>query len=83
MSATIYARQVKPITGTSISCSWPSSFMDIMTRAFGRFPLELNDINVDKLTAMAATIDKGKDNPYQEIIDLVEKLGTVEVYAKY
>ena len=84
MSATIYARQVKPCEGEPLSTGSPSWFIGTMERAFGyNFPIMLDESHITKLEGMAATIDRERDNPYHELIDLIGKWKVVEVYAEY
>ena len=82
MSATILYRQVSS-TGRSLSCFAPSSFIGSIEQAFGSFPCTLGEEAVPILTGMAAVCNDGGGNPYQELISAIEKLGTVEVWAKY
>lgn len=83
MGANIYFHQMKPVDGQSISCHAPSSFIASMERAFGEFPCVLDSENVPVLKGMAAMSHDGGGNPYQEIIDAIDKYGTIKVYAEW
>jgi hypothetical protein len=82
MSANIYARQVKPVEGIDINVSAPSWFIGTMEKAFGHFPCVLSDGSIQTLRGMSATVS-GEYNPFEELIELIEKLGKIEVYAEY
>lgn len=83
MSANIYFRQVRPIDSESLSVYAPSSFIESMTEAFGVFPCILGANEVPVLKGMAALNRDGGGNPYSELIEAINKYGTVEVYAEY
>ena len=87
MSANIYYRQVKPIDGKDLAVFGPSSFIRSLEQAFGRFPCELGKKDIETLKGMAAvSMDGAEDkygNPYTNLIEAIEKLGVIEVYAEY
>lgn len=82
MSASICYRQVKPQSGKSLDVSAPSSFIREMDHAFGSLPLQLNKGDLPTLRGMSAT-QREFDNPYSRLIEAIEKLGEIEVYAEY
>lgn len=60
----------------------PSSFMDAMERAFGHWPCTVGAGDVPVLRGMkAACVGTGEE--YGEIIDLIEQLGSIELYAAW
>lgn len=82
MSANIHYRQVKPIDGKDLAVGSPSSFIKCMERAFGTFPCTLSASNFPTLRGMAAMEGSG-DNHFVKLIDAIEDLGEIEVYAEY
>ena len=82
MSATIYAKQVKPCEGEALSTFSPSWFIKTIEQAFYAFPVTLNESDIPKLEGMAACVST-KENPYVELMDLIRKWKSVNVYAVY
>ncbi len=82
MSANIYYRPTKE-TGFQLSVDAPSTFMENIRKAFlSEFPLIFGQDSVQTLKGMAA-MHHGEENPYDELIEAIEKHETIEVYAKY
>jgi hypothetical protein len=55
-----------------------------MERAFGPFPCTVGPAQVEMLRGMAMMY-KGSDddNPYLELIEIIDKQGTVQLHASY
>ena len=73
MSASILWAQVKPIEGKSLSAWAPSAFIESIEKAFGGFPCDFGPDDIPKLSGMASMCRDGGGNPYQEIINRIEK----------
>lgn len=67
-----------------ISVGAPSSFMQTMDRAGLRLPCTLGENELPTLRGMAATWSAPENaNPYQQIIDLIEQHGEIDLFAEY
>ena len=82
MGANIYFRPVKPKNKYAVCSMAPQSFMETMRKAFGDFPCELSEADLQKLNGMAIMFTDDC-NPYTDLIDAINKHGTIEVYAEY
>jgi hypothetical protein len=84
MSASICYRPVDPKPKT-IGAYAPSSFMEAMERAGMQLPCTIGKGAIPVLSGMSATWGKGADspNPYQNVIDAIEKYGDIELWAEY
>lgn len=61
----------------------PSAFLAKMERAFGdTMPMTLSEEKLPMLRGMAAMVD-GEENPYQELIDIIESNGAIRLRAEY
>lgn len=83
MSASIYWCQVRPVSGERLSAWAPSSFISSIEKAFGGFPCDFGNGDIEKLKGMASMCNDGGGNPYQEIINRIEKYGVIRVWAEY
>ena len=84
MGATIHYRKTSKVDPHLKCVGAPSSFMESLTRAFGHFPCEVSDAHIPILQGMAALGSKNEDdNPYLEVIELIEKIGSIELYASW
>lgn len=87
MSASIHYRPTSTKDPTLQQVGSPSQFIEIMKRAFGNFPCSLGIGEVRVLRGMSAMcrdnwVEYGID-PYMEIIDIIEKIGSIQLYASY
>ena len=82
MSAAICWERVKE-DHESLYVLAPSSFIESMERAGLRLPCEIGDGAVPVLTGMAAMHRNDGKNPYEEMIELIEKHGTIRIWAEY
>lgn len=84
MSASICYQPVDPKPKT-IGAWAPSHFMESMERANLGLPCTLKETDIPILRGMAATFSDHGDapNPYQEIIDAIEKYGAIEMWAEH
>lgn len=82
MSASIYYRQVNPKEAQRLNVGAPSSFLDSMEAAFGTRTPRLSEADLPTLKGMAACY-KFDNNPYRGLIDAIEQLGTIEIWAEY
>lgn len=80
MSATIHYRKTSTVDPYLKCVGAPSSFIQTLERAFGHFPCELSETSISTLKGMSAMTD---NQAYEEIIDLIEKFGSIELYASY
>ena len=84
MSTTIHYRNMSKTDPHLKNVGAPGSFIQSMQKAFGRFPCELAEKDYAKLSGMAIMYSgSDDDNPYREVIDLIEKFGRIELYASY
>jgi len=84
MSANIYWKTVRPQQQRSLHASAPSSFIRSMEKAFGRFPCRVNKECIAKLEGMAAVYGEGPEtNPYSELVNLLEQIDEIELWAEY
>jgi hypothetical protein len=83
MSASIFWEAVDPKPKIRFWAS--SSFMEQMKRAGFRQPIDLDQGAIPVLRGMAATGPTGGDapNPFQELIDKIEKHGTISIWAEH
>ncbi len=66
-----------------VSAMAPQTFIKMMEKVFGRFPCELNAGCVPQLAAMATMHGDEKHNPYRDLINGIEKFGSIQVDADY
>lgn len=81
MSITIYYRQVQPKSMKALGTYTPSGTKEALCRAFGDMPIRLDNESLPVLRGMAAMdAEFSKNpNPYQELIEAIEKLGVLEL----
>lgn len=83
MSATIYYKQViieknkylKQVNG-------PSNFIETCKKVFGSFPVIFSENHLNKLQVLR-DLYSGEENPWEEVIFLIEKLGVIELWAEF
>lgn len=80
MSASIHWRKIKNSPDPRLGVSAPSSFIEAMERAFGGRAWELDAKAVPVLRGMAAV---SNDEAFEQMIELIEKFGEIEVYYQY
>lgn len=84
MGATILAAQVKPLdTNISLGVAAPSHFQKTVERVFGEFPMEFNEGHLVELDTLGKAWGDEPRNPWEQIAELVRRLGTVRVWAEY
>lgn len=79
MSASIYFRPVKTIKHR---LPGQSSVVEALRRADIHLPCTLDKSDIETLRGMAATWEHN-DNPYQAIIDALNKHISIEVWVEY
>jgi hypothetical protein len=69
----------------SINVDAPSLFQTVMREAGMELPITLDGAHYPELRAMAAVFGNRADvpNPYQQLIDLIDKHERVHVWAEY
>lgn len=77
MSANIYWLPVKP--GISLEISTPSQFIELIEKAFGCFPCDLGECDLDKLRGMAVIEPK----MFGSLIKAIEKNKTIRLWAEW
>lgn len=84
MSASICWRPVDKRDKT-LRVGAPSLFMETMRKAGLEFPCTIGSEELPVLTGMAAVYGRNDENvnPFDELITLVEKYGSVELWASY
>jgi hypothetical protein len=87
MSASIYYRAIKPRQGKYLSVGSGSSFIETLKRCFAGPPFILEAKDIPTLQGMAAMV-KGsfieeKPNPFETLIEEIEKKDAIEVWAEY
>lgn len=83
MSANIYWRPVTTARN-DLSVSAPSDFIDSMREAFGNLPVKLTDKDIPTLKGMSSVRNIFRnENPYKEIIETIEKVGEIEIWAEW
>ena len=82
MGASIYYEPVNR-KRHSVNAMAPQSFIKSMERAFGRFPLRLDEAALPKLQGMSAMWTDEKHNPYDDLCEGIHKFGEIEVGAEY
>ena len=85
VSASICWRPVRASTKALKGVLAPQAFIMAMQKTFGSLPIQLDENSVPKLQAMAAVFGHDRDNPYQELVDIIERLDgdAVEIWAEY
>lgn len=84
MSASIYYRQVKPVSGKLLNTSAPSSFIDSLEKAFGGREPTLTTTEIPILQGMAILwTGMGGKNPYEQLIEGIQKYGEIEIDVQY
>lgn len=84
MSATIHYRKTAKADPYLKQVGAPSSFIESLKRAFGGFPVELTESSIPILRGMQAVAGfPPNDDAYGEVIELIEKFGSIELYASY
>jgi len=58
-------------------------FVFHMNRAFGQFPVELNQDHVERLEGMAATWTDVSVNPYDTLVRAIKRFGSIRVWFDY
>ena len=80
----ILIEQAKPIEGRELVVANADWFIFTMSRAFGAFPVELDNHHLKTLEGMSACWQgPGILNPYDVLIRQVKRLGTVRVWQAY
>lgn len=82
MSASIMYRQVNPEKGQYLGVGSPQQFMRTMESGFGSFPCVLTEESIPILKGMAATVSD-EDNVFEEIIELLQQIGSIELWPEY
>ncbi|MDD5693561.1 MAG: hypothetical protein PHU86_03770 [Patescibacteria group bacterium] len=83
MSANIYWRPDTQARN-NFDVGAPSDFIDSIREAFGELPVKLNSKDVPTLKGMASVKSLWRnDNPYKEIIETIEKVGEIEIWAEW
>jgi len=80
MSATIHYRKTAKSDPSLKTVNAPSVFIQHIERAFGGFPLELDAKDIPVLRGMAAI---QPDSGFDELIELIDKFGSIAIYASY
>lgn len=83
MSANILYRPVKPNNGKSLSVMAPSAFLETMGECFGDPPFILERKDVPILHGMAAAWSDKDNNPFEKLMEEIEKKDAIEVWAEY
>jgi hypothetical protein len=85
MSATIYWRPGKQDNNKYLhNVSSASHFMSTLKNAgIGELPTRLSRHWIPTLNGMVAMCEDQEKNPYQELIDLLDKYDEIELYAQY
>jgi len=78
MSANIY--WIPTNKGGDIKTSIPSSFIKSIEDTFGKFPIKLNNRDVDILQGM---FNASKERSYEQIIELIEKYSEILIETRY
>jgi len=84
MSANVYWKQVKPVSGHDLGLAAPSRFMSNMREAFGSETPTLDKSCIFLLKGLS--IGDGGDmggNPYEKLIEAIKKYGEIELWAEY
>jgi len=82
MGANIHYRRTSKVDPSLEHIMAPSSFIESLERAFG-FPCELGEAAIPVLRGMSVMHADRRHNPYEEVIELIERLGSIELYASY
>jgi hypothetical protein len=84
MSANVYWRPVKPTSGHDLGLAAPQHFLENMEKAFGNREPTLGQDSIPILQGLS--IGSGGDmagNPYDKLIEALEKYGEIELEARY
>jgi hypothetical protein len=81
MSATIFWEPVS-IKSKSLRVMAPSSFISAMERADFPLPNTFDKSSIPTLRGMAATMND-ENNPFNELIEKIEKYGSVSVWYEH
>ena len=81
MSATIFW---EPITANpnSLDVMAPSWFMQVLERANMGLPNTFGEKDIPTLRGMAATVNQER-NPFNELIEIIEEKGSVNVWYEH
>ena len=81
MSATI--RWVATERGKVLETSTPSNFIKAMERAFGSWPVQLDEKALPVLRGMAAIRDTFTDaSTFDELIHVIEEVGGIRLWSE-
>jgi hypothetical protein len=63
----------------------PSSFLEMMASAGMKFPCTVTTADLPVLRGMAAVFGRNKEtpNPFNEMVDLIEKHDSIDLWAVY
>ena len=81
MSATIYWEPIKS-NPKSLGVGAPSAFIRTMEKAFGSDWRNLDEESIPILVGLAAAQDTD-ENPFQELIDLLDQYKSIRVWEEY
>lgn len=81
MSASIYWRPVDT-SYKYLSIAHTSSFISSIEEVFGGLPRKLDANDIDKLQAMSAVCSEDND-PYYQLVEIINDVGMVEIGAEY
>ena len=85
MSASIYWKPTGNGSSLDLGSETPSSFMETIKKVFGNFPCTLGEDELEKLQVLASLHSTGdySNDPYTELIALIEKSGEISIWATY
>ena len=78
---TIRYEQANPVPGKILNVTSTDVFIFHIHKAFGKFPVELDAENLERLEGMAACY--AEPNPFKELIREIHRLGSIRVWADY
>lgn len=83
MSASIRWAPIRP-DHRSLGVGAPQAFMGALGEVGIDLPCELTREHLNTLKAMAAAVGRGVDeNPYRDLVELIEKHDIIRIWAEY
>jgi hypothetical protein len=83
VSATIYWEPVVPTTNEHLSTPAPQWFMEVLEETNMELPHVFDSDDIPRLRAMAAASGKANRQPFDQLIEALEKHERVRVWPEY
>lgn len=81
MSANIKFYPINMSRDLPISC--PSTFIEIINKAFHTFPLILTKQDIPKIEGIKAALSTNVEDDFALLMEAIDKYGSIKIFADY